>query len=140
MARISRSHLYMRMAELMALRGSCKRAQVGCVITLDNRIISTGYNGPPTNEPPCSEHTCDLSKSCTRAIHAEANAIAHAAKFGLPLNGAVLYCSYSPCPTCSRLIAQAGIKEVYYLTPYKDPAGIEILKNNLIKCLQITDL
>lgn len=137
--RITRNELHMGIATLMSQRGTCGRAQVGCIITVDNRIISTGYNGPPPREPHCSEHVCDTSKTCSRAIHAEVNAIAHAARYGLSLNGSTLYCTHAPCPSCARLIIQSGISKVVYKYPYKVDEGLEILKRNGVTWLQLTD-
>jgi dCMP deaminase len=130
--RISRVELYLHIAQLMALRGTCQRLQVGCVITSeDNRIIGTGYNGPLPSNSHCEK--CDLTKACNEAVHAEQNAITHAAKMGIPLNNAKLYLTHNPCTTCAKLIVQAGIKEVYYANMYRDISGIEILIANNIK-------
>jgi len=115
--RITRENLNMNIALLISKRATCGRAQVGAVIVKDNRIISTGYNGPLRSEPDCSNH-CDTSKSCIRAVHAEANAIYNAAKNGLSLEGCELYCTYRPCRKCFEAIVQSGIKKVYYLNDY----------------------
>ena len=81
--RPSRDQLYISIARLIATRGTCMRAKVGCVICRDNRIISTGYNGPPKGTPHCSPKICNINVHCERAIHAEANAISFAAKEGI---------------------------------------------------------
>jgi dCMP deaminase len=106
--------MYLDVARVISQRGTCKRLQVGCVIARDNRIIATGYNGPPSGEPHCSEETCDLSKSCMRAIHAEENAICFAAREGISLSDTTLYCMYSPCIRCARMIVQSGIETVVF--------------------------
>jgi len=133
--RPSRDQLYISIARLIATRGTCMRAKVGCVICRDNRIISTGYNGPPKGTPHCSPKICNINVHCERAIHAEANAISFAAKEGISTNGATLYCTHSPCSNCAKLIIQAGILRVVYETLYDDKglnllneAGIEICK------------
>lgn len=116
--RITREELYIKMASLIALRGTCKRKQVGCIITRDNRIISTGYNGPVKGQQHCNPSFCEILTSCTNAIHAEANAIAFAAREGVKLDGATLYCTLAPCKKCSELIIQTGIKEVIFFEQY----------------------
>jgi dCMP deaminase len=123
--RISRADLYINSALLVALRGTCARAQVGCVIVKDGRIISSGYNGA-LGKHDCTQ-TCNISESCKKAIHAEANAIYFAANKGISLEGASLYCSHSPCIKCAEAIIQAGIQKVVYLETYKDTEPLEIL-------------
>lgn len=133
--RISRAELYTNIAQLMALRATCKRLNVGCVITSeDHRIISTGYNGPLAQDLHCT--TCDLSSSCQNAVHAEANAIASAAKHGISLKGANLYVTHSPCPTCTLLIIQSGIKSVTFLEKFRDTKGLDTLIANGITLTQ----
>jgi dCMP deaminase len=134
--RISRATLYIASAYLMALRGTCKRMKVGCVITSkDNRIIATGYNG--SLDKHCI--SCDLTKPCTDAIHAEANAIAYAAKKGILLEGSIIYCTHSPCIKCAELIIQAGIKKVIYSKPYRDTTPKTLLEYNMVEIIQIQD-
>lgn len=132
--RPSRIDILMGIAQLVSYRGTCGRAQVGCVITsFDHRIICTGYNGTLVGAPHCNELNCDKNEKCKHSVHAEANAIAFAAKFGIGLNGASLYCTVAPCKSCAMLIVQSGIKNVIYLGDYTDSEGIELLeKNNVI--------
>lgn len=134
--RISRDTLYIATASLMSLRGTCKRMKVGCVITSkDNRIIATGYNG--SLDKHCT--LCDLSKPCTEAIHAEANAIAYAAKKGIPLDGSIIYCTHSPCLKCAELIIQSGIKKVVYSKPYRDQTPKILLESNMVELIPLHD-
>lgn len=134
--RPSREDTNMAIADLIAKRGTCGRAQVGCVITQDDRIVSTGYNGPP-NGWHCEPRYCgDMKTTCTHAIHAEANAIVFAAKKGIALEGAKIFCLTAPCVGCARLIIQAGIKTVYFKTPYRDRAGVDILRISGVKVIQ----
>ncbi|OGM02977.1 cell division protein DedD, partial [Candidatus Woesearchaeota archaeon RBG_13_36_6] len=103
-------------------RATCDRGRSGCVIVRDKRIISTGYVGAPSKLPHCDEagHLLkrilndDGSKSlhCVRTTHAEANAIAQAAKYGVSINGATLYVKMEPCLDCAKLIINSGIKRV----------------------------
>ncbi len=109
-------------------RGTCDRGHAGCVITKNKRIISTGYVGSPVGLPHCDDvgHEMntvihpDGSKSmhCIRTTHAEQNAIAQAARFGIPIDGATLYCKLTPCYTCAKIIINAGIKRVVCAQDY----------------------
>jgi dCMP deaminase len=113
---------FLGMIELLGARGTCDRSRTGCVIARDKRIVSTGYIGSPPGISHCDDvghemHTVineDGTKSehCVRTTHAEQNAIAQAARFGLTLDGATLYCHMTPCYTCAKLIITAGIKRV----------------------------
>jgi dCMP deaminase len=127
MNRIDRQELLLDIAEKMALRSTCQRNQVGCVIAIDGRIVSTGYNGPPANTLHCDRHLCDIEKPCERSVHAEANAIAFAAKHGVALLGSELYVKVSPCKKCAELIINSGIKKVIYREEYRDTSGINLL-------------
>lgn len=126
--RPSREKTFLDIAEIIGRRGTCARAQVGAVIVRGKRIISTGYNGPPPDEPHCSAQTCNIEHTCSRSIHAELNAILFAAKEGIALDGTTLYCTYAPCPGCARAIVMVGIKRVVYYNNYKTDEGLRILK------------
>lgn len=65
---------------------------------------------------------------CETAEHAERNAIAFAARYGLALEGSELHCTHAPCLNCARVIINAGIKRVIYLVPYRLTAGVELLR------------
>lgn len=129
--RPSRDEIFMAIAKIYAMRGTCGRAKVGCIITSpEHRIISSGYNGTLIGAPHCSERNCDLTQKCQHSVHAETNAIAFAARAGLSLLNSVLYCTTAPCKTCAQLIVQSGIIRVVYLYDYTDNAGIELLEQN----------
>ena len=110
---------FLKIAEKVASRATCPRASVGAVIVKDKRIIATGYNGAPSGEPHCSDVGCDMVNGhCQRAIHAETNAIAQAARFEVAVGRATLYYWDSggrpmrACVKCTQLIRAAGIKRV----------------------------
>lgn len=126
----------MEIAEVISKRGTCGRAQVGCVITQDDRIVATGYNGPVHGSNCEARHCGDMTTTCTHAIHAEANAIVFAAKKGIALEDSKMYCLTAPCVSCARFIIQAGIKTLYYKQPYRDAAGITILRISGVKVIQ----
>jgi len=119
MSRLNRDEVNLNVALIVAQRGTCLRAKVGAVATLDNRIISTGYNGAPKGMPHCTSTSCTPDAPCLNSIHAEANLIYYAARKGVALEGAILYVTHSPCRKCSEAIIQSGIKEVVYLNKYR---------------------
>lgn len=108
---------FIRIAKEVASRATCPRASVGAVIVKDNRILSTGYNGAPAGEEHCIDVGCQMENDhCIRTIHAETNAIAFAAKYGIALDGATLYVTDAlgrkptpVCHKCSQLAKVAGI-------------------------------
>lgn len=129
MDRPSRDKVLMEVAYAFAQRGTCDRARVGATIARDGRVLVTGYNGPPAGLPHCeSECLARHSAGCTVAVHAEANAIAYAARHGIGLEGATLYSTHLPCLGCAQLIINAGIAKVYYGTDYRDHSGRLLLQ------------
>lgn len=121
--------IFMNLAQNLAKRSHCVRAQVGAVLTKDTRIISIGYNGPPSGTHNCDEDFesgCpkDSKGSCSLALHAEQNAILYAAKNGASVEGATLYVTLSPCISCARVIYTMKIKRVIYLDSYAKYKGI----------------
>ena len=124
---------FLNIADEVGTRGSCDRGRCGAVIARDNRILATGYVGAPSGMPHCDEvgheyewrldrdpasFTCDnamqyeLRKHCVRTIHAEANAILAAARFGVSLESATIYTKMFPCFICASSIVAVGIVKV----------------------------
>lgn len=126
--RITRDEMLMEIAKVVSRRSTCNRAQVGAVIAQDGRIVSTGYAGAPSGLPHCGPETCDTSTPCTRTVHAEAGAISYAARSGIRLEGATLYCTHCPCIDCAKLIINVGIKRVIYDQAYRKTEGLELLR------------
>lgn len=124
----------LEVARVMARRGTCSRAQVGAVFARDGRVLATGYNGAPRGIPHCSHPPTEVSSerdarapTCTHAVHAEANAVAFAARHGISLDGSELYATHTPCVTCAQLILNAGVREVFAGARYRDLAGVQLL-------------
>jgi dCMP deaminase len=117
---------YMKMAQTWGELSHCKRKKVGALIVKDRMIISDGYNGTPSG----FENECEDEEHYTKwyVLNAEANAILKVAASTQSCVGATLYITLSPCRECSKLIHQAGIKRVVYLTAYKDRSGLEFLE------------
>lgn len=99
---------------------TCNRLKVGAVIARNGRVIVSGYNGAPSKLPHCGEECYPGGPPCKRAVHAEANAIAFAAKYGIATDETTMVSTDSPCLECARLIINAGIREVYYQREYRD--------------------
>lgn len=118
---------FLMLAKLAATRSTCRAFPVGAVIVRNKQVVATGYNGSPSGSAHCISLgycypeliSCDASKSLpSRAVHAEANAIAQAAKHGVATDGAKIYVTLEPCISCLKLIISAGIREVIYETPF----------------------
>lgn len=133
---ITREEMFLEICKVLSQRSTCQRAHVGCVITLNHRIISTGLNGPLSSDMECFGY-CKKEDPCLHAIHAEANAIYAAAKEGISLQGATLYCNFSPCMKCAEAIIQSGIKTVVYKEEYREPSPLIRLRMAGIICQQI---
>ena len=130
-------HRFIEMVNLVAQWSSCfqENRKIGAVIVKNKRVLTTGYNGAPANTLSCVEKGECLRRklnipSGTRhelcyAIHAEQNAIIQAAKMGIAIEGATLYCTHQPCVICSKMIVNAGIVRVVYQHP--DDFAREIL-------------
>lgn len=117
---MDRQQYYMQVAEITAMRGTC-RIGVGAVAVKDKRIIATAYNGAPSGMAECSKIGCHIINGhCQRAIHAEQNLIALAAKNGFSLFGCDVYVTHEPCANCMKLMIAAGIERIYFKTEYKD--------------------
>lgn len=119
---------FMEVARTVATRATCPRASVGCVITRDHRILTTGYNGSPRHIAHCSEAGClVVNGHCVRTTHAEANAIVQGALHGVGLAGSIAYCTHEPCLHCSKLLISVGVTKIVYETPYPDPIATNLL-------------
>lgn len=138
----------MELAEKLALRSHCVKAQVGAVLTKDTRIVSLGYNGPPSGTHNCDEEWpddgCprDSKGSCSLALHAEQNAILYATKNNVSMKDATLYVTLSPCIACARVIFTIGIKKVFYKDSYaafkglNSDEGVDFLKRFGVEVIQ----
>lgn len=130
MSRPSREKTFMDVASVFARRSTCSRAQVGAVIVKDNHILAHGYNGTPPGLPHCV-HQDD--EPCEQAIHAEANAIAYAARVGVNVAGGTLYTTHEPCLRCAQLIIAAGITKVVFDQHYRQHVGLHLLWHASVK-------
>jgi dCMP deaminase len=149
-----KDEVFMAVASQLSVLSTCDRAQVGAVFVREGRCVTWGYNGAPPGLPHCDENIhgwrdliieqnpgdplYDLDElaaeataehGCRNATHAEANALAFAARHGISVAGATCYVTVSPCEPCSRLLIAAGISAVYYQEVYRVGRGVELLHN-----------
>jgi dCMP deaminase len=137
--RPTRDETLMEHARVVAKRATCSRQSVGVVIAREGRVLVTGYNGAPAGLDHC-HHGCDCGSSdpgrhwpgcrskepCTIAVHAECNAIAYAARWGIRVEAAELFTTFSPCLPCGQLIVNSGITRVVYGALHRDRRGLQL--------------
>jgi len=118
---------FMGIAHQAATRSTCSRKHVGAVIVRDRTVLSTGYNGSLRGLPHCEDIGCIMEDGhCITTVHAEANAILQAAKNGVSIADSELYTTASPCWNCFKLIANAGIRRIYYGEFYRDERSRQV--------------
>lgn len=132
---------FMELAEVVAKRSTCLRRNIGAVVVKDKRVLATGYNGAPTGLAHCSEVGClrerlgipsgERVEMC-RGLHAEQNALVQAVRYGISLEGAVIYCTNQPCVTCAKMLINAGIVKVIYKYPYPDKLAQDLLAESKV--------
>ena len=120
-SRASWDEYFMNIARAVATRSTCSRKHVGAVVVRDKVILSTGYNGSVRGLPHCDEvgHLIE-DGHCVRTIHAEANAIIQAARHGTSIERAGIYITASPCWSCFKMLANAGIARIVFGEFYRD--------------------
>ena len=131
---------FMELTRLVGSWSSCFQPgrHVGAIIVRDKRVMTTGYNGAPSGIRNCAEKGECLRRklnipSGTKqeicyAVHAEQNAIIQAAKYGINVNGATLYCTHQPCVICAKMIINAGIARVVYAEGYPDAFSLQLFR------------
>ncbi|MBL8609009.1 MAG: dCMP deaminase family protein [Myxococcales bacterium] len=125
--RASWDEYFMNIAREVATRATCDRKHVGAVIVREKAILATGYNGSIRGMPHCDDEGHLMEDGhCVRTVHAEANAIVHAARHGVSIADASIYVTASPCWACFRLIANAGIRRIVFGEFYRDQRIFEI--------------
>jgi dCMP deaminase len=137
---------FMSIARVVASRSNCVKRKVAAVITIDKRIISTGYNGTPRGTRNCNEGGCPRCNGFAEGgqrldeclcSHGEENAITQVAYHGAAIRGATIYTTFSPCLMCTKMIINSGIAEVVYNADY--PLGeisLDLLREAGVKVRQ----
>lgn len=144
--RIGWDEYFIDMAILAARRSNCVSRQVGAVITVDNQVVATGYNGAPKHLHHCIDAGGCLRKlnniesgtrqEICRAVNAEQNAIISAAVKGVSIKGGTLYVNTYPCSICTRMLINAEIKRIVYDSDYSDPLSKEMLDESGIEVVR----
>jgi dCMP deaminase len=130
--RPDRDGYYMGIAMAVRRRANCLGNKVGALLVLSDRIISTGYNGTPQGMRNCDEGGCERCADRQRfptgqgydlciCVHAEQNALLAAARFGIGVEGAILYTTLRPCFGCLKEALQAGVSQIRYLHDWRCP-------------------
>lgn len=136
MTRPSWDSYFMEITQVVATRSTCLRRQVGALLVREKRILSSGYNGSPRGLAHCLQVGClreemnipsGQRQELCRGLHAEQNAIVHAAYHGINIAGSVLYVTHQPCIICAKMIINAGITKVIFAGEYPDQISIELL-------------
>lgn len=136
--RASWDEYFMRIAREVATRSTCDRKFVGAVIVRDKSILATGYNGSIRGLPHCSEEGHLMEDGhCVRTIHAEANAVIQAARNGVRIDEADIYVTASPCFSCFKMCANAGIKRIMFGEFYRDERIFELSKKLGIELVNV---
>lgn len=137
-ARASWDEYFMSIAQVVATRSTCPRKFVGAVIVRNRIILSTGYNGSIRGMPHCSDVGHMMEEGhCVATIHAEANAIIQAARSGVTIDGATVYVTASPCWSCFKQIANAGISRICYGEFYRDQRIFDVAAQIHIELVHI---
>jgi len=145
--RISKDNYFMKIAEVVSLRSTCIKRNVGAVLVKDNHILSTGYNGAPSGIPHCTPDICvrkylepgEKPELC-RGVHAEINCIIQAALHGTAIEGDTsLYSTTFPCMSCLKLIINAKIKRLIYKEGYnmENIVKADLLKGSSIEIIKL---
>lgn len=138
-ARASWDEYFMNIATEVATRSTCSRKHVGAVIVRDKTILSTGYNGSVRGLPHCDDDDHMMEDGhCVRTIHAEANAIIQSAKNGTRIDQSSIYVTASPCWSCFKSIANAGLVRVIYGEFYRDQRIFDVAQRLGIELVQLT--
>lgn len=142
MSRPSWDEYFAEIATLASTRSTCIRRKVGAVIVRDNMLLSTGYNGVPRGINHCTSQSCirnvknipsGTQLDICLGLHAEQNAIIHAAKNGINIDNSIIYCTTFPCITCAKMIINCGINEVVYINDYDDDNSKKMLATANVK-------
>lgn len=150
MTRPSWDEYFLKVVDTVAERATCDRGKNGSIIVKDKRILATGYVGSPPGQPHCDEvghlmrkvfdEDGNISQHCIRTIHAEANALIQAAKFGISVEGATMYSKMEPCFACAMMIAGSGIKRLVVQKKYHAAKeSRELFKNAGVELVVIED-
>lgn len=141
MGRISRQVMFMQMARTAAMRSTCHRLNVGAIVVRDNNPVSIGWGGHEPGAPHCPGNTCPgiVPGNCP-TIHAEVNALdkAQTLLLGLKKKPLDLYCTHSPCLSCTEWILKfaernysIGLSKIFFEVPYRNTQHLAMLHGKI---------
>lgn len=120
--------------------------QVGALAARDGRVLDIAHNehtpteySPYLNGDPRNDFSRGVHIELSTAIHAEARLVARAARLATPLDGADLYVSTFPCPSCARLVAEAGFARCFFAGPYSMLDGEDVLRAAGVELVWVSD-
>jgi dCMP deaminase len=137
--RVSWEVYFMNIAKEVGTRSTCNRKHVGAVIVRGKTILATGYNGSIRGLAHCDEAGHEMDNThCVRTIHAEANAIVQSARHGVRIEDSEIYITASPCYDCFKMIANVGIRKIYFGEFYRDERIMEHAKELDIELIDLS--
>jgi dCMP deaminase len=137
--RVSWEVYFMNIAKEVGTRSTCSRKHIGAVIVRGKTILATGYNGSIRGLAHCDEAGHEMDNThCVRTIHAEANAIVQSARHGVRIEDSEIYITASPCYDCFKMIANVGIRKIYFGEFYRDERIMEHAKELDIELIDLS--
>ena len=137
--RVSWEVYFMNIAKEVGTRSTCNRKHVGAVIVRGKTILATGYNGSIRGLAHCDGAGHEMDNThCVRTIHAEANAIVQSARHGVRIEDSEIYITASPCYDCFKMIANVGIRKIYFGEFYRDERIMEHAKELDIELIDLS--
>ena len=137
--RVSWEVYFMNIAKEVGTRSTCSRKHIGAVIVRGKTILATGYNGSIRGLAHCDEAGHEMDNThCVRTIHAEANAIVQSARHGVRIEDSEIYITASPCYDCFKMIANVGIRKIYFGEFYRDERILEHAKELNFKLIDLS--
>jgi len=137
--RVSWEMYFMNIAKEVGTRSTCNRKHIGAVIVRGKTILATGYNGSIRGLAHCDEAGHEMDNThCVRTIHAEANAIVQSARHGVRIGDSDIYITASPCYDCFKMIANVGIRKIYFGEFYRDERIMEHAKELNIELIDLS--
>lgn len=125
---------FLKLAMIASERATCPRMHCGCVLVKSKNVVATGYNGSIPGDDHCDDVGCLIENDhCLRTNHAEINALAQAARWGHPLDGATAYITNMSCTVCAKALIAAGIKRVVIFSEYHDTLATSFFKKAKVK-------
>ena len=137
MSRPTWDEYFMKVTRTVTERSTCLRRHVGAILVRNKRILATGYNGAPRGLKHCAEVGClrermgvasgERHELC-RGLHAEQNALLHAASHGIRIEGSTLYTTTCPCSACAKMLINGGIVRIVAAEDYPDEMAKEMFE------------